>query len=365
MTKIQVKTSKGRTQVLIGKGLLARAGSLMKAAGITGRVLVVTQKRVEGLHLKPLLKSLRRARYKVTTHLVPDGEQAKSGEELFRLYHGLVDHDFERGDVVLALGGGVVGDVAGFAAATYLRGVSFVNAGTTLLAQVDSSVGGKTGINLGAGKNLVGSFHPAQLVISDVGTLVTLGERELHASLAEVVKYGIIRDAHLFGYLEKFADRILQKDTTCLTQIVARSAAIKADVVSRDEFETKGERMILNYGHTFAHAFEKALGFRKWMHGEAVAAGMACAARLARTLKIFSGEEERRQNDLLERFHLPISLHAMDLETEEVLSAMMRDKKKRSGKLRFVLPRAVGKVVVRDDVPLRLVSKVIKELGGE
>ncbi|MCM8775882.1 MAG: 3-dehydroquinate synthase [Candidatus Omnitrophica bacterium] len=364
MNQIFVKSLRGDYRILVGEHLLEEAGSILKTLGLKGKILIVTQERVARFHLNPVEKSLRNAGFRLGVHRVADGEVAKSPRELERLYNTLVHHGFERRDTILALGGGVVGDLAGFAASSYLRGVLFVNAGTTLLAQVDSSIGGKTGINLEAGKNLVGAFYPPRLVISDVGVLATLSERELTSSMGEAVKYGVIRDVRLFRLLEKEGEKVFDKDPAFFKKIVLASARIKAAVVSRDEFEIKGERMILNFGHTFGHAFEQALHYRKLMHGEAVAVGMACAARLAVHLRICSPACEGRLCALLQKLHLPVSLSGLDLETARILEAMTYDKKKRGGDLRFVLPTRIGQVVIRDRIPRHLVKKVIHESGG-
>ncbi len=362
MKFLSVKSLRGITRIAVGRGLLKKMGALLQALGLEGKVMALSQERVAGLYLGRIQKSISEKKFKTHVHLLPEGEAAKSEKELSRLYHAFVREDMERGDAVIALGGGTVGDVAGFAAATYLRGVPFINVGTTLLAQVDSSIGGKTGINLDEGKNLVGAFYPPRLVVSDVETLTSLPERQLRASMAEVIKYGVIRDAGLFHLLEKQSARVLQKDLRLLEKIVERSARLKAAVVGRDELETKGERMILNFGHTFGHGFEKALDFHKLAHGEAVAIGMAAAARLATHLKIFDRSEAQRLTDLLRKYRLPVTLAGLGLETRSILEAMKRDKKKTGGRLRFVLPVKIGKVAIREDVPAKLVEKVIEEL---
>lgn len=364
MTVVKTESRMGAYAVRIGRGLLEKAGRDVKALGGGGKVMVVSQAGVAALYYETVRRSLARAGFQTCLHLLPQGERAKSQAELFRIYSALLDLDFERRDVLLALGGGVVGDVTGFAASTYMRGVPFVNAGTTLLAQVDSSVGGKTGINLPAGKNLVGAFYAPRLVLSDVRTLGTLPGREFCASLAEVVKYGVIRDSSLFGFLEKNSGAILGKEGRPLEKVVTACARIKAQVVGRDEFETRGLRMILNYGHTFGHAFEQALGYRKLVHGEAVAAGMACAADLAVRLKLFPPAARKRQTALLEKFRLPVSLAGLGIRRDAAMKSMMRDKKKRSGRLIFVLPVRIGKVVLKSDVPPALVREVIAAAGA-
>lgn len=361
MKVVRVKTSKKTYPILVGPGLLNRAETLLKRLHFTGRVLIVTQRKIKP-HLHRLVQGLGNLRSKV--HYVPDGETAKSEKELFRLYHTLVREGVERQGLILGLGGGVVGDLTGFAAATYLRGIRFVNVGTTLLAQVDSSIGGKTGINLSEGKNLVGAFYQPEMVISDIDTLETLAVWELTASLAEVVKYGVIKSPRLFIFLEENAKKILSKDAHGLERIVYESSQIKAAVISRDEFETQGERMILNFGHTFGHGFEQAANFKALLHGEAISVGMVCATRLAVLTKMLSPREEKRILDLLKRLRLPTRL-PRGLKTEKILVAMSRDKKKSAGSLRFILPVRIGKVRIKEGVPPRLIRRVIEEVGGQ
>jgi len=381
MKSIKVQSSAGSYGVYIGKDLVGKVGQFVRRQQLQerglsrkngvfknrggalkqpgGKMMVVTQAKVARHYLAPLQRSLEISGFKVVKHVVPDGEKAKSERELFRLYQVLLKNYFERSDSILALGGGVVGDLAGFCASTYMRGIRFINIGTTLLAQVDSSIGGKTGINLREGKNLVGTFYPPHLVIADIGVLKTLPMREFLSSLAEVVKYGMIRDARLFRLLESKTRAILARDSVVLGEVVAACARIKSCVVGRDEKEVKGERMILNYGHTFAHAFEQALGYQGLMHGEAVSVGMICAAHLAVLMGCFSKAEAHRQRDLLNRLKLPVSLVKFRISPEKILRAMMRDKKKNHGRLRFVLPERIGCVQVRDDVPLPLVCRAL------
>ena len=363
MKIVKARSSKHAYEIRIGKGVLGSAGSALKALGFSGKVLVLTQQAVARRHLAPLRASLKKSGFRVSVFTVPQGEQAKSAVGLLMVYRKLLAEGFERRDVLLSLGGGVVGDLGGFAAATYLRGIAFVNAGTTLLAQVDSSIGGKTGINLPEGKNLAGAFYPPRLVLSDIRALATLPERELRASYAEVIKYGMIRDPELFRILEALPAGKLLTDSAVLEKVVCRSAAIKAGVVGRDEFETRGERMILNYGHTFGHAFESVMNFRM-AHGEAVALGMACAARLAVTLGMLERTAELRQLSVLHKLSLPVLLRNPAYRTGPLMAAMKRDKKKRAGKLRFVLPEKIGKVIVRDDITDAQVVRTLREMGA-
>lgn len=364
MNSIRVKSLKHNYDIKVGSGLLEQAGELFKSLDFKGKVFLVTQRAIARHYLPKLTESLADEGYVCEVFYVPDGEAAKSSEWLLKIYDQLIKRDFERRDVVAALGGGVVGDLAGFAASTYLRGLAFVNFGTTLLAQVDSSIGGKTAVNLKQGKNLVGTFYPPRLVVSDVSTLATLSRRELCASLAEVVKYGMIRDKVLFKTLEQEHERILARDTELLETLVLRSAAIKAEVVSRDEFEIKGERMILNYGHTFGHAFEKVSGYKSLVHGEAVSVGMVCAARLAVSLKILEPKVEKRQNAVLKKLGLPVQLKGAHYRIPAILEAMLRDKKKRAGKLRFILPEKIGQVTVLENIPVQSLKRVLQDVGA-
>ena len=365
MKTLTVKSSKGSYKIHIGKGLLARGGALV--AGVfepRAKLMIVSQKSLASYY-KPLAASLNRKGFEIHTHMLPRGEVAKSGKELFRLSRALLARGFERKDGIVAVGGGVVSDLAGFTAAVYLRGIRYVNVATTLLAQVDSAIGGKTAIDLPEGKNLMGAFHPPALVISDVAVLRSLPDRELRASLGEVVKYGVIRSQQLFALLEKNSKAVLRKDLRVLEKIVAVSAGIKAGVVGRDEFETRGERMILNYGHTFGHGVEGALRYGRLVHGEAVAAGMMMAAQRAAALGLCSRELVWRQMRLIVSLKLTASIKNLRLKTGAILKVMMRDKKKRKGVLNFILPRRIGQVSVEKNIPLSLVRKVIRLAGGE
>jgi 3-dehydroquinate synthase len=326
--------------------------------------MIVSQKNLKP-YLKTISASLVKKGFEVYVHILPDGEIAKSGAELFRLSYDLLAKGFERRDGIVAVGGGVVSDLAGFAASVYLRGIRYVNIATTLLAQVDSAIGGKTAIDLKEGKNLMGAFWPPALVISDVNVLRSLPQRELCASFGEVVKYGVIRDPALFSLLEKNFKKMLRKDLGGIEKVVLACAKIKAGVVSRDEFETKGERAILNYGHTFAHGIEGALGYKGLVHGEAVAIGMMMAAQLAADLGLCPQELPWRQMKLLISMELPVSIKKFNLKTAVILKAMMTDKKKSRGVLRFVLPRGIGKVTVEKDISPKSVLKILRFAGAK
>jgi 3-dehydroquinate synthase len=291
---------------------------------------------------------------------VPAGESSKSLEQLATLYDALYELAADRKTCVVAVGGGVVGDLAGFAAATYNRGLPLVMAPTSLLAMVDSSVGGKTGINHPKGKNLIGSFHQPAGVWIDLAHLGTLPEREYLSGLAEVVKYGVILDAPFFEYLEASAAGVRDRKSELLGQVVARCCRLKADVVEKDEHELTGLRAVLNYGHTFAHAYEACSGYGTLLHGEAVAIGMMDAAQLAVKLKLIGADFVERQRKLLEALWLPISPNA-EFQTDDLIAVMRRDKKAVGGKMRFILPTRVGEVKLFDDVPESLVRDVLEQ----
>lgn len=289
---------------------------------------------------------------------VPAGEGSKALPVAAELYAHLARLPADRRTPVVAVGGGVVGDLAGFAAATYNRGLPLLMVPTTLLAMVDSSVGGKVGINLPEGKNLVGAFHQPAGVWIDTAFLATLPDREYRSGLAEVVKYGVILDADFFGWLEANADAILRREPAAVEYVVARSCELKADVVRQDEREETGLRMVLNYGHTFAHAFESAGGYGAWLHGEAVAAGMVCASRLAERRGLIPTDLTTRQVALLERFGLPTA-HKPEWPIDGLIAVMRRDKKNVGGRLRFILPTRLGEVRAFDDVPEAVVREVL------
>ncbi|HMA32174.1 MAG TPA: 3-dehydroquinate synthase [Casimicrobiaceae bacterium] len=330
----------------IGAGLLSRTGELV-GAGSSARAVIVTNAVVAAHHLAPLKASLHERGTQVDVVLLPDGEAHKNLSTLNDLLTRLLELRAERGTTLVALGGGVVGDVAGFAAAIYQRGMPFVQVPTTLLAQVDSSVGGKTGINHPLGKNMIGAFWQPRAVVIDTDCLATLPDREVRAGLAEVIKYGAIRDAGFFAWLEGSMKALRAKDPAALAQAIRRSCEIKAEIVAADEREA-GERALLNFGHTFGHAIEAAQGYGAWLHGEAVAAGMLCAARLSERVCGFESGGTIRLSDLVGAAGLPTS--PPKIAAERWLDLMRRDKKVEGGAMRFVLLAALGRALVRADV---------------
>ena len=331
----------------IGAGLVARA-DLLLAHLKAPLAAIVSNETVAPLYLTGLASALRDQGVRVTEILLPDGEEHKNWQTLNRIFDALLENRCERATTIIALGGGVVGDLAGFAAATYQRGVPFIQLPTTLLSQVDSSVGGKTGINHPLGKNMIGAFYQPRLVLADTDTLKTLPERELSAGLAEVIKYGLIRDLAFFEWLEANMEKLRARDPEALTHAIECSCRNKAEVVAEDETET-GVRALLNLGHTFGHAIEAGLGYGEWLHGEAVAAGMVMAAELSRRIGWLSQADVARTAALLRRAGLPV--RGPVLGADRYMALMALDKKVASGKLRLILLEALGRGVIRDDAP--------------
>jgi 3-dehydroquinate synthase len=323
-----------------------------------GRLAVVVSDDNAQPHAESVCQALCDAGFKALGYGFPPGETHKSLVRAGDLYNQLVDVGADRQTLIVAVGGGVIGDLAGFVAATFARGLSLLMVPTTLLAMVDSSVGGKVGVNHEKAKNLIGAFHQPIGVWIDTGTLVTLPEREYRSGLAEVVKYGVILDPELFEYLEEHVEEILNREPAAVRHIVARSCQLKAGIVEKDERETTGLRVILNFGHTFAHAFETVAGYGHWLHGEAVAAGMVCASRLAAKRGMVPAALAERLAKLLRRFHLP-TLPEPGWSSGQLLKTMARDKKSQAGQLRFVLPTRLGEVRLVDGVSAEEVLRVL------
>jgi 3-dehydroquinate synthase len=342
--RIFVKSSAGKYAVVCGAGALARLSVEIANIGKFSSVHVVTSRRVWSAVGKFVSRGLGGARA-VRLHTFPDGETAKNLKSVEGIARSLVKAGADRNAVVIAVGGGVVGDVAGFAAASYLRGVALVHVPTTLVAQTDSAIGGKTGVNLPEGKNLVGAFYPPRMVVVDTNVLKTLPQREFCGGLAEVIKYGVIADAKLFAFLEKNVEKLLARDSLALGHVIARSVEIKAEVVGKDERES-GLREILNFGHTFGHALESATAYKKYQHGEAVAWGMMAAALFGHEIQITPAADVSRIISLIRRMgKLPAW---PDVAAKRLIELMGSDKKTRNGKLRFVLTPGIGKAATFD-----------------
>ncbi|MDP1708971.1 MAG: 3-dehydroquinate synthase [Gammaproteobacteria bacterium] len=340
--------------ICIGSDLLGQRDAI--APYVTGQqVMVVSNETVAPLYLDRTLAGL--TDFRCNSVVLPDGERYKTLETLNTIFTALLSQRHDRSTTLVALGGGVIGDLTGFAAASYQRGVNFIQVPTTLLAQVDSSVGGKTGVNHPLGKNMIGAFYQPRLVLADTGTLSTLPERELGAGIAEIIKYGLIRDAEFFAWLEGNIEALLARDPAALAYAIERSCRNKADVVVRDERES-GERALLNLGHTFGHAIETGLGYGTWLHGEAIAAGMALAADLSRRQGWLSATDQQRTVDLLERARLPTRAPTA-LTSERLLELMAVDKKVSGGKLHLILLRAIGQAVISADFDPQLLHATL------
>jgi len=341
----------------IGPGVFSEAGRLLRAAYSGRRAFVVSNPTVASYHLAALQQGLGAAGIAVEVWQAPDGEHAKNWEELYKILGWLLESRAERQTPLIALGGGVVGDLAGLAAALYQRGMPLIQAPTSLLAQVDSSVGGKTAVNHPLGKNMIGAFYQPQQVWIDTNTLSTLPSHEYISGLAEVVKYGAIRDRAFFDWLEKNTEALLAREPTVVGYAIHQSCRNKAMIVAADERET-GERALLNLGHTFGHTIEAALGYGEWLHGEAVAAGMVLAGRLSTRVCGFDESEQQRLERLLAAFGLPLTCPDFPLETWMTL--MGRDKKVADGKMRFVLLERLGHAVVRQDIGEDVLAQAIR-----
>jgi 3-dehydroquinate synthase len=339
--------------IYIGAGLLDRP-ELIQPVLEGGRSLIVTNEAVAPLYLQRMQKAVGDGE----SIILPDGEQHKTLATVSRLYDRLLADKYDRNSTLIALGGGVVGDITGFAAATFLRGVRFVQVPTTLLAQVDSSVGGKTGVNHPLGKNMIGAFYQPECVIADTEVLQSLPERELKAGLAEVIKYALINRADFLDWLELHREGLLARDPQLLAEAIRISCEQKAEIVAKDEREA-GIRAWLNLGHTFGHAIETASGYGNWLHGEAVAAGMVMAADLSRRLGWLSGADAARIRKILEDYGMPVAPPA-DIEEQQYLDIMLSDKKARAGKIRFVLLQGIGKAVVAGDIDPELLSQTLR-----
>jgi 3-dehydroquinate synthase len=367
---IRVELSANPYPICLGAGSLERLGALSREQGFKAgtRALVVTNPEVAEHYGAPVLASLGAAGFEADLLVLEAGEEQKTPASVALIHDACLARRLERSSLIVALGGGVIGDMTGYAAATWLRGIAVVQVPTTLLAMVDAAIGGKTGVNHPGGKNLIGAFHQPRLVLIDPDTLATLPEREFRAGMAEVIKYGVIGDAELFTDLERAAApnpsgglaNLEAVGPELLQRLLERSAAAKAVVVAADEHEG-GLRAILNYGHTLGHVIETLSGYTTWLHGEAVAMGMLAAGEIAVALGLWSAAEQRRQRALIAAAGLP--QHWPHLDLSAVLSCLQADKKVRAGKVRFVLPTAIGQVIIRDDVSSDTIVAALERLS--
>jgi len=355
-----VKTATQSYPVFVGYGLLEKLGEKIKEVSLSGVVSVISDETVFSLYGSRVEGRLKNAGFAVSSFAVPPGEESKNINSAIKIYDFLVEQRVERDDILIALGGGMVGDLAGFVAATFLRGMPWIQLPTSLVAMVDASIGGKVGINHPQGKNLIGAFYQPSFVLADVQTLNTLPGRELTSGWAEVIKYGLTLDKEFFEFLEANADKLIKLKPNVVAEAIARSATIKAQVVSEDEKE-RGRRIILNYGHTIAHGLEAASQYRRFRHGEAVAIGMMGAAKLSRSLGLLSLDTVERQQSLSQRFGLPVSFSGLSLA--EVVRAMELDKKTRAKAIRWVLLTDIGQTTICSDVPQRDVLAILQELS--
>lgn len=358
MLSLTVDLGHNAYPILISAGLLLEADARLVPYLRQNRAVIITNTTVAPLYLSRLQEALEKAGVAVTSIVLPDGEAYKNAETLNHIYDQLLENHVERKTTLIALGGGVIGDITGFAAASYLRGVPFIQAPTTLLAQVDSSVGGKTGINHPLGKNMIGAFYQPQLVLADTSTLDTLPDPELSSGLAEVIKYGLIRDPEFFAWLEENIELLLARDRQALAHAIFRSCENKAMVVAADEYE-KGTRALLNLGHTFGHAIEAGAGYGQWLHGEAVAAGTILAADLSLRLGLLNPAAVARINNLYRRAGLV--RRPPNLGCETYLGLMGLDKKVENGKIRFVLLRNIGSAFLTSDVSKDVLNQTLKD----
>lgn len=349
MKRLHIDLGDRGYDILIGAGVIESAGEVISGACRGRSAAIVTNRRIGELYAERLVKSLEAAGISTQTIVVPSGERYKTLSTVSGIYERLLDMKIDRGGIVIGLGGGIVGDMAGFAAASFLRGIDFVQVPTSLLAQVDASIGGKTGVNLSRGKNLVGAFHQPRAVLIDLSVLGTLPRREFRSGLAEILKHGIIRDVGYFSYLEANILSILKLEPDALEHTIERSCEIKADVVRQDEREA-GLRRILNYGHTVGHAVERLTGYRKYKHGEAVAIGMVTMAVLAGVLKTASPDLLDRVLNMVKNSGLPYTLPE-GVESSEIVSAIGLDKKVAYGKLNAVMVDSIGEAYVTDRIP--------------
>ena len=357
MKTIRVNLSSNSYNISIDKGLLQEIGDILVQEKSPSKTLLITDKNIERVYGGIVSKSLSRKKFDVRLIALKPGEDQKTLDTALLLYDACFDHKLDRNSLIVALGGGVVGDISGFIAATFMRGIPFIQVPTSLLAQVDSSIGGKVAVNHPRGKNMIGSFYQPRAVFIDTDTLSTLPAVELVAGLVEVIKYGVIRDAELFAFIENSLYNILQLNHNALENIIATSCKIKANVVEEDEKEIH-LRAILNYGHTIGHAIETVTNYTKYRHGEAVAMGMLYATRIAMEMGLTDTTVLERQLSLIKRLGLP--LHT-GLKAEDIVKTLYSDKKVISGRLRFILPTKIGEVIISDQVTEEIIYRVLKK----
>ncbi|MED5405154.1 MAG: 3-dehydroquinate synthase [Chloroflexota bacterium] len=356
----EVHHSGGSYPVVAGWGLINSLGDRFTDLGLTGTAYIITDENVMNLYARNVQRALQSRNVAAHCFIIPAGETSKSFELAQAIYSWLANLKAERGHTIISVGGGVAGDLGGFIAATYLRGMAWVQVPTSMAAMVDASIGGKVAVNLPQAKNLVGAFYQPKGVFADVQSLSTLGKRELSEGWAEAIKHGFILDASLVDVFEEHAEALMDVEPEISTEVIRRSMAIKANVVSQDERETLGIRIMLNYGHTIGHALESSTKYGQFFHGEGVSVGMMGAASMAQEMGLHSQDIVDRQRRLLDRFNLPTS--AKGVNVDDILKGMSLDKKVQDGSKRWVMLEEVGRSVVRTDVPEELVQKTVREL---
>ncbi len=361
MQKIRLELGDRSYNIVIDSNILKDIGRTLERFEFSKKLALLSNPTVFNLYGGVVVNSIKNSGFELIEVIIPDGEEYKSLQWTENIYGALLNTKLDRKSALIALGGGVIGDIAGFAASTYMRGIDFVQVPTTLLAQVDSSVGGKTGVNHPLGKNMIGTFWQPRIVWVDTDTLKTLPRRELLAGLAEVIKYCVIWDEDLFDFLEVNRGIVLKLDKSALTYIIKRSCEIKAEVVSKDERELSGLRSILNYGHTIGHAIETVTEYKKYLHGEAVAIGMYMEAKLSQMLGFIAEGKVKRIKSLIENYNLPAQIPD-GIDINAILSSMQLDKKAVAGELKFVLPEKIGEVKVYSGVSLEVVKDALKSI---
>lgn len=359
MKIIKLNLKKYPYNIIVGINIINSLGIYLKKINIGCDAYVITNQCIKNKYSKILDKALKESGFSVKFKLVPDTEKSKSIEQLYRIIKDIAGYDKNKSVFIIALGGGVIGDLSGFVASIYKRGIPYIQIPTTLLAQVDSSIGGKTAVDLLQGKNLVGAFYQPRLVLSDIGTLKTLNPKQLRSGLAEVIKYGIIKDRGLFTYLEKNYKKILSLKTESLEFIVNRSSRIKAEIVRQDEREEKGIRTILNFGHTIGHALEAAGGYKGYNHGEAVAIGILIASDISLALGSLSDKNQKRIEKIIEVMGLPTRIKG--ISANNILKSYYHDKKFIGARNRFVLIDDIGNPKITENVPLELITDILKK----
>ncbi len=373
MREISLTTKVSLCKIIVGQDILQKVGKILRQNNFSQRIVIITDSNVAKIYLPVLKHSFRTNGFKSETIILTPGEKAKSIENAKILYKKLIELEIHRDDAIVALGGGVIGDLAGFVAATYMRGINFVQCPTTLLSQVDASIGGKTAVNLEEAKNIIGVFYQPKFVFCDIASLITLPPSEIRNGLSEVIKYGIIKDKNLFLFLENRLNGIktpkltdfndFKKILDVWENIVYSSARIKAKVVETDEKEISGERMILNFGHTIGHAIEVLNGYRNITHGQAVAIGMLAATKISLNMGLCKEIVVKRLEKILELSGLPTIIK--NLEADDIIAKLILDKKVRDGRILFVLPKKIGCVAIKNDVPVKILRMVLKQLGAK